>query len=58
MGIFDFLKKKTVISFEYLLSESKEIMKEEIKEYFETFQPNIKWLEFWGKCEKEIYYIN
>lgn len=42
------------IEYHSILEQSKEIMKDEIREYFENHQPKINWKEFWDKCEKEI----
>lgn len=36
------------------LDQSKQVMKDEIKDYFETHQPEISWMEFWSKCEREL----
>ena len=36
------------------LEQSRQIMKEEIKDYFENYQPEISWTEFWVKCEQEL----
>jgi len=37
-----------------LLEQAKQVMKEEIKDYFENHQPEIIWTEFWSKCEQEL----
>ncbi len=37
-----------------LLDQSKQVMQDEIKEYFENHQPEIRWTEFWIKCEREL----
>ena len=37
-----------------LLEQANQIMKEEIKDYFENHQPEISWTEFWTKCEREL----
>lgn len=37
-----------------LLDQSKKVMQDEIKEYFENLQPEISWTEFWTKCEREL----
>lgn len=37
-----------------LLEQANQIMKEEIKDYFENHQPEISWIEFWTKCEREL----
>ena len=41
---------------EYLtfLDQSKQVMKNEIKDYFEKDQPEINWTHFWIKCEQEL----
>ncbi len=36
------------------LDQSKQVMKDEIKDYFETHQLEISWMEFWSKCEREL----
>jgi hypothetical protein len=42
------------IDYQKYLVEAKQIMKEEIKSYFEKYQPEIDWVSFWDKCEKEL----
>ena len=37
-----------------LLDQSKQVMQDEIKDYFEKHQPEISWTEFWSKCEREL----
>ena len=34
--------------------QSKITIKNEIKNYFENYQPQINWEEFWNKCQNEI----
>jgi len=46
--------KREQIHYLSYLEQSKEVMQEEIKDYFETHQPEIEWTEFWAKCEKEL----
>lgn len=41
------------IEYHLYLKEARQVMKEEIKDYFEKHQPKIDWIEFWNKCEKE-----
>jgi hypothetical protein len=36
------------------LEQVKQVIKEEIKEYFNNHQPEISWNEFWLKCELEL----
>lgn len=48
------VEMRCYIDFQEILSQSKVIMKEEIKEYFNKFQPQINWLEFWMRCEREL----
>lgn len=37
-----------------IIDQSRQVMKDEIKEYFENHQSEISWLEFWTKCEREL----
>lgn len=37
-----------------ILNQSRQVMKDEIKDYFENHQPEINWTEFWSKCEREL----
>ena len=37
-----------------ILDQSKLVMKDEIKDYFENHQPEISWTEFWSKCDREL----
>ena len=36
------------------LDQSKQVMQDEIKNYFENHQPEISWTDFWTKCEREL----
>ncbi|MBS1643979.1 MAG: hypothetical protein JST36_03000 [Bacteroidetes bacterium] len=42
-----------LIDYRTILDNSRQVMKDEIKDYFETHQPEISWTEFWTKCEQE-----
>lgn len=44
---------RKLIDYYSILEQSKETMKEEIKDYFQNHQPEINWAEFWQKCEQE-----
>ena len=46
--------KRERIQYFDTLEQSKDVMKEEIKDYFQTHQPEIKWTEFFAKCEEEL----
>lgn len=46
--------KRVKIYFDEIFEESKSVIMEEIKAYFEKHQPEINWEEFWGKCVVEI----
>ena len=37
-----------------ILEQARQVMKEEIKEYFENHQSEISWQDFWSKCEQEL----
>lgn len=37
-----------------ILDQSKLVMRDEIKDYFENHQPEISWTEFWSKCVREL----
>ncbi len=47
-------KARPQIEYDNILKQAKLVMKDEIKEYFETYQPEISWREFWYKCEQEL----
>ena len=47
-------KNRESINYSLFIEQSKEVLKEEIKEYFEKHQPEINWIEFWAKCEQEL----
>ncbi|MEN9549969.1 MAG: hypothetical protein RIR12_2560 [Bacteroidota bacterium] len=36
------------------LAQSKQVMQNEIKDYFENHQPEISYTDFWTKCEQEL----
>jgi len=46
-------KSRQHIDYFSVLEKSRQVMKEEIKDYFESHQPEINWTDFWTKCEKE-----
>ena len=48
------VKKREQIFYHSCLEQSKKVMQEEIKDYFEIHQPEIVWTDFWEKCEKEL----
>lgn len=37
-----------------ILDKARHVMKHEIKDYFENYQPEINWTDFWTKCEQEL----
>jgi hypothetical protein len=37
-----------------IFDQSRQVMKDEIKDYFENHQPEISWADFWTKCEQEL----
>ena len=41
------------IDYSTFLEQARQVMKDEIKDYFENQQPEISWTEFWTKCEQE-----
>ena len=45
---------RLVIDYFSILEQARQVMKDEIKEYFENHQPEISWTEFWTKCEREL----
>lgn len=45
---------RDLIDYFKILEQSNEIMKEEIKGYFENHHPEIEWTDFWLKCEQEL----
>lgn len=47
-------QKRQFIDYLTILDQSRQVMKDEIKEYFENHQPEISWTEFWTKCEREL----
>lgn len=42
------------IEYETYLGEARQVIKEEIKDYFINHQPEISWTDFWAKCEQEL----
>ncbi|MEM5808230.1 MAG: hypothetical protein QW818_03805 [Candidatus Aenigmatarchaeota archaeon] len=42
------------IDYSPILAQSIQVIKDELKDYFENNQPEINWTDFWSKCEKEI----
>jgi len=42
------------IDYYAFLEQAEQVMKDEIKDYFEKHQPEISWTEFWTKCEQEL----
>ena len=47
-------QQRQFIDYLTILDQSKEVMKDEIKDYFENHQSEISWSEFWIKCEREL----
>jgi len=47
---------KTRENIEYfpILEQARQVIKDEIKDYFENHQPEISWTDFWSKCEQEL----
>jgi hypothetical protein len=45
---------RQIIDYLTILDQSRQVMKNEIKDYFENYQPEISWTEFWIKCEREL----
>jgi hypothetical protein len=41
------------IDYYIFLDQARQVMKDEIRDYFENHQPEINWTEFWTKCEQE-----
>lgn len=37
-----------------ILDQASQVMKDEIKNYFENYQPEISWTNFWTKCDQEL----
>ncbi|MBC8489138.1 MAG: hypothetical protein H8D45_24215 [Bacteroidetes bacterium] len=50
--------KRERIDYNSILKQSKDVMREEIKDYFENHQPEIDWTEFWEKCKKRYKILN
>jgi hypothetical protein len=46
-------KRENIYCFS-ILEQSKQVIREEIKEYFNIHQPEISWNDFWLKCELEL----
>ena len=46
-------KRENIYCFS-ILEQSKQVIKEEIKEYFNTHHPDISWNDFWLMCELEL----
>ena len=47
-------QSRQFIDYLTILEQSKEVMKDEVKHYFENHQSEISWTEFWTKCEHEL----
>ncbi len=47
-------QSRQFIDYLTILDQSKQVMQDEIKEYFENHQQEISWTEFWTKCEREL----
>lgn len=47
-------KPRPKIIYETYLQEAKQVMKEEIRDYFINHQPEINWTNFWTYCEREL----
>ena len=45
---------RQIIDYLKILDQSKQVIKDELKDYFESHQPEISWIEFWTKCEQEL----
>ncbi len=48
------IQKRENINYITILEQANHIMKEEIKDYFNTHQPEISWSDFWLKCKQEF----
>jgi hypothetical protein len=48
------IHKRENIYYFLILKQSKQVIKDEIKEYFNTHYPAISWNDFWLKCELEL----
>ena len=42
------------IDYSTILNQSRQVMQNEIKNFFVNFQPEISWTDFWTKCEREL----
>jgi hypothetical protein len=47
-------ERRQFIDYLTFLDKSKQVMQDEIKDYFENHQPEISWADFWTKCEREL----
>lgn len=47
-------ERRQFIDYLTFLDKSKQVIKDEIKDYFENHQPEISWADFWTKCEREL----
>ncbi len=47
-------QQRQFIDYLTILNQTKEVMKDEIKDYFENQQSEISWSDFWTKCEREL----
>lgn len=45
---------RLVIDYFSTIEQARQVIKDEIKDYFENHQPVISWEEFWTKCEREL----
>jgi hypothetical protein len=47
-------QQRQFINYLTILNQTREVMKVEIKDYFENHQSEISWSDFWTKCEREL----
>lgn len=46
-------QSRQFIDFMAILDQARQVMKDEITDYFENHQAEISWTDFWEKCERE-----
>jgi hypothetical protein len=47
-------QKRKFIDYLIILDQSRQVMKDEVRDYFESNQSEISWTDFWDKCEREL----
>ena len=46
-------QSRKFINYSQILDQARQVIREELKNYFKNHQPEINWMEFWRRCEQE-----